>query len=157
MTLQPGKKAPSFSLADQDGKIHTLKEYAGSWVLLYFYPKDDTPGCTTEACSIRDNWAGFNALKAVVLGVSVDSVKSHKKFVEKYSLPFTLLADEEKKMVEDYGVWGKKKFMGREYMGIARTSFLIDPTGKIAKVYENVKPKDHAAEVMGDLKELQAE
>ncbi len=149
-----GTKAPSFSLADQDGKTHALKDVAGKWMLLYFYPKDDTPGCTTEACTIRDNWNGFRKLKIAVFGVSPDAVKSHKKFAEKFDLPFPLLADEEKKVVKAYGVWGKKKFMGREYMGVMRTSFLIDPKGKIAKVYENVKPKDHADEVLKDLKDL---
>jgi peroxiredoxin Q/BCP len=156
MKLSPGDKAPAFTLQDQNGKEHSLKDYAGQWVLIYFYPKDDTPGCTKEACSLRDNWTGFKKLKAVVLGVSVDSVKSHAKFVEKYDLPFTLLADEDHEMVDAYGVWGKKKFMGREYLGTMRTSFLIDPKGKIAKVYEDVKPADHADEVLADLKELMA-
>ncbi len=154
MSLSIGDKAPAFSLADQDGKIHSLKEYVGKWVLLYFYPKDDTPGCTTEACTLRDSYAGFKKLQAQVLGVSVDSVKSHGKFVKKHDLPFPLLADEQKEMVNAYGVWAKKKFMGREYMGILRNSFLIDPKGKIAKIYESVKPADHAAEVLADLKAL---
>ncbi len=154
MTLKIGDKAPAFSLADQTGKIHTLKEYLGQWVLLYFYPKDDTPGCTKEACSLRDNWNGFKKLKAQVLGASVDSVKKHAKFAEKYGLPFPLLADEAHELVDAYGVWAKKKFMGREYMGILRTSFLIDPKGKIAKVYESVKPEGHADEVLADLKDL---
>jgi len=152
MKLTVGKKAPAFSLPDQDGKMHTLKEYAGKHLLIYFYPKDDTPGCTVEACSLRDNWNGFKKLKIAVVGVSADSAKKHKKFAEKYDFPFTLLADEEKKMIEAYGVWGKKKFMGREYMGIYRTSFLIGPDGKIVKIYEQVKPKDHAEEVLTDLK-----
>ncbi len=134
--------------------MHTLKDYAGKWVVLYFYPKDDTPGCTVEACQFRDNFPKFKRSKAVVLGVSVDAVKKHAKFVTKYELPFTLLADEEKKVVELYGVWAKKKFMGREYMGILRTSFLINPEGKIAKVYEDVKPAEHALEVLLDIKEL---
>ncbi len=134
--------------------MHTLKEYVGKWVVLYFYPKDDTPGCTVEACQFRDNFPKFKRSKAVILGISVDAVKKHAKFVTKYELPFTLLADEEKKVVALYGVWAKKKFMGREYMGILRTSFLIDPTGKIAKVYEDVKPDGHAEEVLSDIKEL---
>lgn len=154
MKITVGSKAPAFKLADQDGKMHSLADYKDQWVLLYFYPKDDTPGCTVEACSIRDNWTGFRKLKLKVLGVSVDSVKSHKKFAEKYDLPFTLLADEEKKLVNAYGVWQMKKFMGREYMGILRQSFLIGPDGKIKKIYEKVTPKDHAEEVMGDLKAL---
>lgn len=152
MKLSIGKKAPSFTLPDQNGKMHSLKDYTGKHLLIYFYPKDDTPGCTVEACSLRDNWNGFKKLKVPVIGVSADSVKKHKKFVEKYDLPFTLLADEEKKMINAYGVWGKKKFMGREYMGIFRTSFLVGPDGNIVKIYEQVKPKDHAEEVLTDLK-----
>ena len=146
--------AKNFTLPDQDGKLHTLKDYVGKWVVLYFYPKDDTPGCTVEACQFRDNFPQFKRSQAVVFGVSVDTVKKHAKFVTKYELPFILLADEEKKVVELYGVWAKKKFMGREYMGILRTSFLIAPDGKIAKVYENVKPAEHALEVLRDIGEL---
>lgn len=152
--MKKGMKASVFSLPDQDGHIHTLTDYTGQWVLLYFYPKDDTPGCTKEACMIRDSWPKFKKLALKVFGVSVDSVKSHGKFVKKYDLPFTLLADEDKSIVKKYGVWGKKKFMGREYMGTNRMSFLIDPDGKIAKVYENVKPEVHADEVLTDLKAL---
>lgn len=154
MALHVGLRAPAFALPDQNGKIHKLADYDGQWVLLYFYPKDDTPGCTVEACTIRDNWRAFKEAGIVVLGVSVDSMKSHKKFVEKYSLPFTLLADENKKIVKKYGVWAKKKFMGREYMGTKRWSFLIDPKGKIVKIYEDVKPAEHAAEVLGDYKKI---
>ena len=154
--LTAGTKAPAFSLPDQNGKVHQLSDYKGKWVLLYFYPKDDTPGCTKEACSLRDNYAAFEKMGTIVLGVSTDSVKSHKKFEEKYGLPFPLLADEEKKVVEAYEVWGKKKFMGREYMGTNRVSFLIDPTGKISKVYETVKPAEHAEEVLSDRKEMSA-
>lgn len=146
--------APDFTLPDQNGASHTLSDYRGAWVLLYFYPKDDTAGCTKEACMIRDSFPAFGKLKAKVLGVSVDSVASHKKFAAKYKLPFTLLADEEKKVVKKYGVWGKKKFMGREYMGTMRTSFLIDPRGKIANIYEKVDPIVHADAVLRDLKEL---
>ncbi len=151
MTLHVGDKAPSFSLLDQEGKEHALKDYQGQWVLLYFYPKDDTPGCTKEACGFRDNLPKFKKMKAVVFGISADSVKSHAKFSAKFKLPFTLLADDKKEVVEQYGVWAKKKFMGREYMGILRNSFLIDPKGKIAKVYEQVKPEAHPAEVLEDL------
>ncbi|MBP9751892.1 MAG: thioredoxin-dependent thiol peroxidase [Candidatus Moranbacteria bacterium] len=150
--LKLKSKAPSFSLPDQEGKEHTLKDYLGKWVVLYFYPKDDTPGCTVEACSFRDNYSKLKRTGIVVLGVSVDPMKKHAKFVEKYSLPFTLLSDEEKMVVERYGVWGKKKFMGREYMGTMRTTFLIDPKGKIAKIYENVKPDAHAEEILSDVK-----
>lgn len=149
-----GKPAPEFSLQDQNGETHTLKEHAGSWVLLYFYPKDDTPGCTKEACGVRDNFTQFRSLDVTVLGVSTDSVASHKKFADKYNLPFALLADVEKKTVQDYGVWGEKKFMGRTFNGIRRTSFLIAPDGTIAKVYENVKADGHASEVLKDLQGL---
>lgn len=154
MLPKKGTKAKNFTLPDQKGNLHSLQDYAGKWVVLYFYPKDDTPGCTVEACQFRDNFPKFKRSKAVVLGVSVDTVKKHAKFVNKYELPFTLLSDEEKKVVELYGVWAKKKFMGREYMGILRTSFLIAPDGKIAKVYEDVKPVLHAEEVLKDIKEL---
>ena len=147
--------APDFTLLDQDGKSHTLSESRGKWVLLYFYPKDDTPGCTTQACALEESFPSFSALDAEAFGISVDSVKSHKKFAEKYGLTFPLLADEDKTVVNAYGVWGMKKFMGREYEGISRTSFLIDPEGIIKKVYENVKPEPHAAMVLADLKELQ--
>lgn len=151
MIPAPGTPAPDFTLFDQDGSAHTLSAYQGKRVLLYFYPKDDTPGCTKEACMLRDALPDFTKLDAVVFGVSVDSVKSHKKFAEKYGLPFTLLADEGKEVVNAYGVWGKKKMMGREYDGIFRTSFLIAPDGSILKVYENVKPELHAAQVLADL------
>ncbi len=149
-----GSLAPDFSLLDQDAVEHTLASYRGKWVLVYFYPKDDTAGCTKEACALRDADPDFSKLDAVVLGISADSVKSHKKFAEKYGLPFTLLSDENKKAIHAYGVWGKKKFMGREYEGIFRTSFLIAPDGKIAKVYEKVKPEVHAGEVIVDIKNL---
>lgn len=150
-----GQSAPDFTLPDQAGKEHTLADYRGRWVLLYFYPKDDTPGCTIEACTIRDQFKDFAKIGAAVLGVSTDSVASHKKFAEKFELPFTLLADEKtKEVVGRYGVFGEKKFMGRTYMGTMRTSFLIDPGGKIAKVYQKVKPELHAAEVIADLTRL---
>ncbi len=147
-------KAPNFTLPDQDGVSHTLSDYLGTWVVLYFYPKDDTPGCTQEACQIRDSFPDFQKLDTKVFGVSVDSVKSHKKFATKYNLPFTLLSDVEKKVVEAYDVWRMKKFMGREYMGTLRTTFLIDPEGEIVKRYENVKPAEHAGELLKDLKEF---
>ncbi|MDO8504087.1 MAG: thioredoxin-dependent thiol peroxidase [bacterium] len=151
MQMKPGQEALDFTLPDQNGKLRTLSEYTGSWVLLYFYPKDDTPGCTKEACVIRDSFAEFKKTGVEVLGVSVDSIASHKKFEEKYGLPFILLADENKEVVKKYGVWAPKKFMGREYFGTHRTSFLINPKGKIAKVYKNVKPEVHAKEVLEDL------
>jgi peroxiredoxin Q/BCP len=146
--------APDFTLLDQDAQPHTLSDYRGQWVLLYFYPKDDTPGCTKEACSIRDEFPNFKKLKVTVFGMSTDSVASHQKFAKKHSLPFTLLSDDKKEVVHAYGVWAKKKFMGREYMGTLRTSFLIDPKGKIAKIYEGVKPETHVEEVLNDLKAL---
>ena len=145
-------KALDFSLPDQDGKLHKLSDYKGKWVLLYFYPKDDTPGCTKEACGIRDEFKNFKSLNIVVLGVSADSQESHKKFSEKYKLPFILLSDESKEVLKKYGVWGKKKFMGKEYEGILRTSFLINPDGKIVKIYEQVNPDTHAKEVLKDFK-----
>ncbi len=154
MKLKTGDKAPEIVLPDQGGKAHKLSDYKGKWVLVYFYPKDATPGCTKEACVIRDDFDNFNKLNLKVLAISADSVKSHKKFAEKYELPFTLLADVERKTVNDYGVWAEKKFLGKKYMGILRSSFLIDPKGKIAKVYENVKPTEHATEVLADLKSL---
>ena len=152
MKLKLNQKAPDFKLPDQNGKEHKLSDYVGKWVLLYFYPKDDTPGCTKEACGIRDNFPAFQKMKAAVLGMSADSSVSHTKFADKYKLPFTLLSDEKKEVLGKYGVWAEKKFMGRAYMGILRTSFLIDPAGKIAKIYENVKPEIHAEEVLRDLR-----
>lgn len=154
MILSIGDTAPNFSLQDQEGKMHTLSECMGTWVVLYFYPKDDTPGCTKEACAFRDALPKFSQIDAQIFGVSVDSVRSHAKFAKKFELSFPLLADETKEVVEKYGVWGKKKFMGREYLGISRTSFLIDPKGKIAKIYENVKPELHSIEVLADLQRM---
>jgi len=147
----PGTLAPDFTLLDQDGVAHTLSAHRGSRVLIYFYPKDDTPGCTKQACMLRDAMPELAKLDAVVFGISPDSVKSHRKFADKYGLPFTLLADEGHKVADAYGVWGRKKFMGREYDGIFRTSFLIDVDGKVLRVYENVKPELHADQVLKDL------
>ena len=154
MKLKEGKIAPDFKTVDQDGKIQKLSDYKSQWVLIYFYPKDDTPGCTKEACAIRDMMPDFKKLKLKVFGVSKDDVKSHKKFAEKYGLPFTLLADPDKKIIKKYGVWAEKSLYGRKYMGTLRTSFLINPKGKIAKIYEKVKPETHASEILEDLKEL---
>ncbi len=145
-------KAPAFKLPDQNNKVHTLKEYAGKWVLIYFYPKDDTPGCTKEACAIRDTFPAFGKLKAKVFGVSADTVESHKKFAKEYKLPFSLLADTKRTMIEKYGVWQEKNMMGKKFMGIVRSSFLISPEGKNVKIYEKVKPETHAEEVLADLK-----
>lgn len=147
--------APDFTLPDQNGVPHTLSKLQGKWVLIYFYPKDDTPGCTKQACAIRDAWGEFEQQNCVVLGVSTDGEKSHKKFEEKYTLPFTLLADIEKIVAKAYGVWAPKKFMGREFLGTQRTSFLVDQNGNIAKVYEKVKPELHAEMVLSDLQDLQ--
>jgi peroxiredoxin Q/BCP len=149
-----GSLAPDFTLEDQDGTEHSLSQYRGKYALVYFYPKDDTPGCTKEACSLGEYMPDFSKSGAVILGISPDTVKSHKKFEEKYGLPFTLLADPEKKAIGEYDVWGLKKFMGKEYEGVFRTSFLVAPDGTIAKVYENVKPEQHAAEVLADLQAL---
>jgi thioredoxin-dependent peroxiredoxin len=155
MSLKIGSKAPAINLPDQDGNKHKLSDYLGQYVLIYFYPKDDTSGCTTEACGIRDAFPRFNKLKAKVFGISADSVASHKKFAEKYKLPFTLLADESKEVVTKYGVYGEKSMYGRKYFGINRTSFLVDPQGKIVRIYEKVKPAEHTKQVLADLKELQ--
>ena len=151
--LAVGQQAPQFTLPDQDGKTHTLKDYEGKWVLVYFYPKDDTSGCTIEACSIRDNLPKFNTQKAVVLGISNDSVESHKKFAQKHSLQFTLLADEAQEVVSAYGVLKEKSMFGKKFQGIERTSFLVDPKGKIAKVYYKVNPVTHVAAVLRDLQQ----
>ena len=150
MTLDLNKPAPDFHLLDQSGIMHNLSDYRGKRLVLYFYPKDDTPGCTAEACSFRDNYTVFKNNGIEILGVSADSEKSHAKFQEKYQLPFTLLSDPDHVVCEAYGVWGLKKFMGREYYGINRTTFLIDEEGNLIKVYEKVKPADHAREIMED-------
>ena len=146
--IKEGTTAPAFKTTDADGETVSLKELKGQKVVLYFYPKDDTPGCTKEACSFRDAWAKFKKRGITVLGVSPDSEASHKKFETKYNLPFTLLADKDHAIADAYGVWGEKKFMGRTYMGVLRTTFLIDEKGKIKKVFEKVKPEDHANEVL---------
>ena len=151
LKLKEGDKAPEFSVATNGGGKISLADYLGKNVILYFYPKDDTPGCTKEACAFRDHFSEFKKRGAVVLGVSTDSVKSHDKFVEKFKLSFTLLADEDKKIVAAYGVWGEKSFMGRKYLGVYRVTFLIGPDGKIKKIWPEVKPEEHAAEVLSAL------
>jgi len=149
-------KAPTFSLPDQDGVTRSLSDYAGQWLVLYFYPKDDTPGCTTEACSFRDEREAIAEFgNAVVIGISKDSVKSHKKFIEKHNLNFTLLSDPEHHIIEAFGAWGPRKFMGREFMGTHRNTYIINPTGDIVKTYEGVNPKNHASEIIKDLHTLQ--
>jgi peroxiredoxin Q/BCP len=151
LKLKVGDVAPEFSVATNGGGRVSLADYKGKNVVLYFYPKDDTPGCTKEACSFRDNFAALKKRGAVVLGVSPDPVKSHDKFVEKFKLPFTLLADDEKTIVTAYGVWGEKSFMGRNYMGVHRVTFLIGPDGRIKKIWPKVKPEEHVAEVLAAL------
>jgi peroxiredoxin Q/BCP len=146
--LKEGTTAPAFKTKDANGESVSLKDFRGQKVVLYFYPKDDTPGCTKEACSFRDAFSKFKKQGIAVLGVSPDSEASHKKFTAKYKLPFTLLADTDRAIVEAYGVWGEKKFMGRTYMGVYRTTFLIDEKGKIKKVFDKVKPEEHAGEVL---------
>jgi len=146
--LKEGSTAPAFKTNDANGETVSLKDLRGQRVVLYFYPKDDTPGCTKEACSFRDEFAQFKKRGITVLGVSPDSEASHKKFETKYKLPFTLLADKDHAIADAYGVWGEKKFMGRTYMGVQRTTFLIDEKGKIKKVFAKVKPEDHASEVL---------
>jgi len=152
--LKKGNKAKDFKLLDQNGKEHKLSDYFGSWTLIYFYPKDDTPGCTKEACSIGEEFPKFKKLKAKIFGISADSVESHKKFVKKYKLPFTLLSDEKKKVIDKYGALQEKSMFGKKYIGIQRMSYLISPDGRVAKVYPNVKPAIHAEEVLKDIKEM---
>lgn len=150
--LKPGSKAPAFDLPSDTGESVKLADLKGRKVVLYFYPKDDTAGCTVEACEFRDHWADVTRTGALVLGVSPDGVRSHEKFKAKFHLPFPLLADEEHRVAEKYGVWGEKSMYGRKYFGIHRTTFLIDEAGRVAKVFEKVKPKGHAQEVLEALR-----
>ena len=154
MLLKEKTKAPDFTLVDEKGNKISLADYKGKPVVLYFYPKDDTPGCTTEACNFRDDYSKYEEAGAVILGVSPDSEKSHAKFASKHSLPFPLLVDEDHKICDAYGVWGRKKMMGREYDGVFRTTFLVDNDGIIARVFEGVKPAAHSDEVLQALAEL---
>lgn len=144
-------KAPHFSLLDQDGVVHSLQDYKDKWVVLYFYPKDDTPGCTKEACSFRDASEVLKEKGAIILGVSKDSVKSHKKFAEKFHLTFPLLSDESTEIIKAYNAWGVKKFMGKTFEGIHRNTILITPKGEIAKEYKGVNPLTHVSEILHDL------
>ena len=148
--FKPGDQAPAFSGKDQSGNMVSLESFRGSKVVLYFYPKDDTPGCTAEACSLRDNYQALLARGYKVVGVSPDSEKSHQKFTEKYELPFPLISDTGKNILQDYGVWGRKKFMGREYDGVIRTTYIIDEKGVIEEVIEKVDTKNHEAQVLKD-------
>jgi peroxiredoxin Q/BCP len=152
--VTPGRKAPAFSLPDQDGKVHGLAEYAGRPLVLYFYPKDDTPGCTREACAFRDGLAGFRKAGAAVVGVSVLDVASKARFARKHQLTFPLLADERHEVAEAYGAWQQKSRYGRTYMGIARMTVLIGPDGKVARRWDNVKVDGHAEEVLEAVKTL---
>ncbi|MCL4785479.1 MAG: thioredoxin-dependent thiol peroxidase [Verrucomicrobia bacterium] len=151
LKLKEGDKVPAFTAQTNGGGKVSLSDFKGKNVILYFYPKDDTPGCTKEACGFRDHFSDFKKKGAVLLGVSTDPVKSHDKFAEKFKLPFILLADEDKKIVEAYGAWGQKTFMGRKYLGTHRVTFLIGPDGRIKKIWPKVKPEKHAAEVLAAL------
>lgn len=153
MALQPGDQAPDFSLPDSEGNRVNLSDFRGQRVVLYFYPRDNTPGCTKEACGFRDIYSDYQAKQVVVLGVSTDDAKSHAKFTTKHNLPFPLLTDAEGHVAASYGSYGLKKFMGKEYMGIHRTTFIIGPDGTIEKIYRKVKPEPHAAQVLADLAE----
>ena len=152
--IDPGKKAPSFSLPDQEGKEHSLADYAGQPVVLYFYPKDDTPGCTKESCAFQDNLPKFKKSKAAVLGMSVLDSASKAKFAKKYDLTFPLLADEDHAVIEKYGAWQEKSMYGKKYMGVARTTYLIGPDGKVVKRWDGVKVDGHAEEVLAAVEQL---
>lgn len=150
-------KAKDFKLSDQNGESQTLSDYKGKWVVLYFYPKDDTPGCTREACNFRDSFHSLINLGVQILGVSKDSIASHKKFSEKYRLNFPILSDESTDVIKTYNAWGKKKFLGREFEGTLRTTYLINPKGEIKKIYEKVNPLVHASEIIKDIKILKSQ
>lgn len=154
MPIPAGSQAPDFSLPDENGDLRRLSDYRGKVVVLYFYPKDDTPGCTTEACGFRDRYRDYEKAGVPVIGISPDDVKKHQKFKAKYNLPFTLLADTDHTVCELYRVWGRKKFMGKEYDGVFRTTFLIDKDGTILRVFENVKPEGHSQEILKVLEEI---
>ncbi|MEO2060542.1 MAG: thioredoxin-dependent thiol peroxidase [Mesonia sp.] len=149
-TLKAGDAAPEFSAKDEDGNLHELKDYKGKKLVVFFYPKASTPGCTAEACNLRDNWEVFQEKGYEILGVSADSAKRQTNFKNKHELPFPLLADEEKEVINAFGVWGPKKFMGKEYDGIHRTTFIIDEEGKIEEVIGKVKTKAHAEQILGE-------
>ncbi len=157
MDLTIGEASPDFTLPDATGTEHSLSDFRGEWVLLFFYPRDNTPGCTREACALRDAYDEFRALGATVIGMSTDSERSHQRFIDKHKLPFLLLADVDHKVVHRYGSYGEKKFMGRVFDGVFRRSVLIDPDGKVARIYTKVRPDSHAAEVLADLRTLIAE
>jgi peroxiredoxin Q/BCP len=152
--LEQGTLAPDFTLPDQSGENHSLSDFRGQWIVLYFYPKDLTPGCTTEACNFRDDFPEFQKLNTTILGVSKDSVKRHSTFAQKYKLPFLLLSDESGEVCEKYKVWKEKSMYGKTFLGIVRSTYLIDPQGKISRIYPKVKVKEHAAELLEALKEI---
>jgi thioredoxin-dependent peroxiredoxin len=154
--LEVGQIAPEFSLHDQEGQTRSLAAARGRWVVVYFYPRDDTPGCTKEACAFRDDLPRFEGLNAIVWGVSADDEKAHRKFAAKYDLNFPLLVDPDKAVLEAYGAWVEKSMYGKSYMGVQRITYLIDPEGKVAKAWPKVKPEEHAEEVAAALAELQA-
>jgi len=154
MPLTTGIQAPEFALQDENNKIRRLSDFRGRMVVLYFYPKDDTPGCTTEACGFRDDYSAYVNADVIIIGISPDSPHAHEKFKDKFTLPFPLLSDDGHKVCVQYGVWGPKKFMGREFEGVLRTTFIIDPNGRVARVFENVKPIEHSAEVLAAIKRL---
>lgn len=154
MPVKVGDKAPDFTLIDQDGNKVSLNDFKGKNIVLYFYPKDNTSGCTKEACNFRDEFPKFGKLNAVIIGISPDSVESHRKFIDKYKLPFTFLSDESKTTLEKYGVWKEKSMYGRKYMGVERSTFTIDKTGKIRKIFRKVKVADHNKEVLEALMEI---
>lgn len=147
-TLSEGDKAPDFGVVNQNNEVMSLQSYRGKKVILYFYPKDSTPGCTAESCNLRDSYSELTTLGFEVIGVSADSVASHQKFISKYDLPFDLLSDMDRKVIEAYGVWGPKKFMGKEYEGIHRTTFVIDENGVIERVFNKVKTKEHTQQIL---------
>ena len=149
--LEVGTKAPDFTLPDQNGNMHSLSEYRGKKVILYFYPKDNTPGCTKQACGFAERYPKFTDKGAVVLGISKDSVASHKKFEEKYGLPFTIISDPELVAIQAYDVWQEKKNYGKTYMGVVRTTYLIDENGKIVKAFDKVKAADNPEQMLGEL------
>ena len=157
MTLKLNDKAPDFSLLNEDKTQISLKDFAGKWVILYFYPKDNTPGCTTEACEFSGLWDDFSAQNALIIGISPDAPASHANFARKFSLKHILLCDEDKSVAKSYGAWGLKQNYGKSYEGLVRSTFIIDTRGKLAALYKNVRAKDHAAKVLSDLKRLQGE
>jgi peroxiredoxin Q/BCP len=152
--IKEGLTAPDFKLPDQNDVVHTLSDYKGKWVILYFYPKDMTPGCTIEACNFRDDYSKYTRSGVIILGISKDSIKQHDKFIKKHDLPFTLLSDQRAEVTELYGVWKEKSMYGKKYMGIERSTFLIDPRGRIAKIYLKVNVKEHSRELLEALKSI---